>query len=396
MTKNRRAKQAARERQRVTGEPYTLALRNSDKSVAGEQAIRLLLRALKQQNWVVGEIDQPEYGGSEAIAGPLGLIVDRDAEKSLDGSVEGPQITVAFPYLDSIHPYTGKAWSEHLVLNGSRDADALGADLVRWLAEARATAVRRSRCFEDKCRRRTICGGSFPRQQVMERVEGLYACPACVLDDDLTNGLPLAATVAWLDHLWSSDPACPAGWSAVMALIAALAPEPDTIERLRDKDDAPLTLPLSHWRDPADIWFWLPSMEERPAPRYRLWDRVPACPRSWQPSRRPIRASTEGHQRGCLRLRVRVLGGDKEEGRGSLEPPVVVGRDRLRRRLRHPGAGTALWAGPVPRDFLFEGYPLGDLLDDLDSPYSWEQVLDATRETITMLAREIGFQTRDV
>src|SRR3954453_5617193 len=98
MTKNRRAKQVARERQRLTGEPYTLALRNSAEPVADAQVLRSLLEALNSHNWDTSEVHRSSLGGYEAFAGPVAFYADRDTEEGIDRTAHFPQVTAVFPY----------------------------------------------------------------------------------------------------------------------------------------------------------------------------------------------------------------------------------------------------------------------------------------------------------
>ncbi len=279
MTRNRVQQRAIRERMASTGEPYTVARGHVAQPEAGTDArgepgpllaadVRArLIAAFRAAGWPVSadaSFDQGEY---RCYAGPVTIRVRRDLPTALD--VDDPDD----PSLDLHHPPTVEASAPlietgpravELALDGALPATDLVCAIHDATGTARATAVA-AVTDDDECR---ICGDPYPAAHLLDPSgDGdLPVCPACVFDGDLTQP-PVPGLLAYqLDELLDSDLAAPAGWAAVVALLACAA-GPGLYERLRrlGRRAGTLYLPNAHWADPGQLWLWLPPAAHRPA-----------------------------------------------------------------------------------------------------------------------------------
>jgi hypothetical protein len=135
MTKNRRAKQAARERQ--TNEPYTLARRMTVVASDEVPLLERLLDALGKKGWPVcsvSEADAGAYdaGAYEALAEPVVLSVggpsapDQDTASQDDATRTAPVVSATFPYLDKDNPFSGTPWSFEREWEGASSSGEAG------------------------------------------------------------------------------------------------------------------------------------------------------------------------------------------------------------------------------------------------------------------------------
>lgn len=133
---------------------------------------------------------------------------------------------------------------------------------VARLATARANAIAAA-IADSAC---AICGEHYPAAHLLRptTADEVRVCPACVFDDNLWMEAFPQRLAYEIDRLIQSDPAIPASWTAVAAVLAYAA-DPATRTRLgqaepqaRSREPAPTT----HWADPGTMWIWLPPTNQ--------------------------------------------------------------------------------------------------------------------------------------
>ncbi|AVZ71070.1 hypothetical protein SLUN_01185 [Streptomyces lunaelactis] len=127
----------------------------------------------------------------------------------------------------------------------------LGAALADGRAREIALLVNDSAC--------AICGDPYPARHLLRTpvAEQMRVCPACVFDGELlTTGSPVGLALEF-DLLAYKDLAVPAGWAAVMALLA-IAGGPRFGDVLDEAFQRAVWVPAAHWSDPGKLWIWLP------------------------------------------------------------------------------------------------------------------------------------------
>jgi hypothetical protein len=126
---------------------------------------------------------------------------------------------------------------------------------MKRLATARAKAVAAA-TPDSAC---VICTEPYPAKHLLRPTVAneVAVCPACVFDDNLwMQAFPQRLALEF-DRLTQTDPAIPAAWTAVAAVLACAAGS--AIHTALEH-----TAPPSHWADPGDLWIWLPPTT-RPA-----------------------------------------------------------------------------------------------------------------------------------
>jgi hypothetical protein len=307
MTRNKQAKTAARDLAARTGKPYAAARRQtaSRSNGAGNGPVILaadlrkeLINAFRGAGWPVEADPSYEFGKYQLYAGPMAITVGRADQ--LD-SFSGPEDPDDEAFVDVTVPPTIGLTAPLDVVQDEPSAQLEGtlaaADVVRraseLLAGGRADAIRRKRADTD-C---PICGDRYPAEHLLSPADhGLAVCPACVFDGDLFYGGRFPNLAFDLDRLLDGDLAAPAGWSAVVALLACGA-RPGLSERLTaiwDENEV-LHAPAPHWSDPGSIWIWLPhgtrpTCLERFGPGARLGVIVDAIDAAYPDLRGRVRA----------------------------------------------------------------------------------------------------------
>jgi hypothetical protein len=82
-------------------------------------------------------------------------------------------------------------------------------------------------------------------------------CPACPFDGDLLRRVYPEQTAYTLQELLYREPAAPAGWAGVTALLACAGAAEAVPARWAENLDTP-SEPEPYWSDPAHTWVWLP------------------------------------------------------------------------------------------------------------------------------------------
>ena len=204
-----------------------------------------------------------------------------------------PTITVGAPIIAADHKV-------ELRLDRSTDLTDIVRRIGSLLTRLRTAALHRS-ALDSEC---PVCCVRYPSGHLLGATlqDRRETCPACVFDGDSVPDRMLAGLACDLDLLLTSDLSTPAGWSAVIALLACVS-RSGLRERLAAQwQERRLPWrPQPYWSQPGEIWVWLPG-HDRPAglehfgPGARLSAIVEALDAAYPGLRGRVRTEvTDGH-----------------------------------------------------------------------------------------------------
>ncbi|MFE0460426.1 hypothetical protein ACFW1A_14385 [Kitasatospora sp. NPDC058965] len=220
-----------------------------------------MISAFSAAGWPVESDGFAEGGQWAGYPGPLWSLMSRPSQEDWDADPDDadrvdltavPEFTFIAPRI-SIN--TGEAMV-HRVPATTGPAD-LVAEVSAALAQARGQEIAKL-ADAASC---SICGDRYPKQHLLAPTtsDKLTVCPACVFDGDLFAAAHPTRLAFEIDRLINEDLTVPAGWSAVVALLACGGGEA-FVDHLGQAGG--LYLPAEHWSDPLLLWIWLP-----PGPR---------------------------------------------------------------------------------------------------------------------------------
>ena len=275
MPKNKpTAAQRARRLKNETGGVYTDLLHaqttpvEPDRIHQAERWLTSILTHLNELGWPTAELDLDD-GRYLAYCGPVQLDVVHEADcadpHSAATNLDDSRRVDAPLYLGVLAP--AEATVEDLSTGARADAETPKEIAVRVDAELTAARRKRVRSAEGESTTQCpICGDRYPAHHLLATsAEGVPVCPACVWDGDHYYRADLPYLAVQIDQLFYMDLSVPAGWAAVVALLALAcgANLGRRMEReLRQRRGWPVV--MEYWDRPLDrLWIWLPSHEKR-------------------------------------------------------------------------------------------------------------------------------------
>lgn len=274
------AKEAARARMAAhPGENYTTALRHirvqatipDAPSASAKAYLTAVLEQLRSRGWPTEADDDTENGTYCGYAGPTGAVqleVWREGNEEQHDPDDADLVDPAGAlHLMAMCP-AGNATVEDLEW-GTAGTTAPKAAAEQLDAELARTRLKRVRGMEElsttPC---PVCGDRYPEHHLLSNSPSAEAvCPACIWDGDQHYRTDLPYLAVQLDRLAYEDLSAPAGWDAVVAVLALTcgAKLGTRAEReLRQRNGWPML--MSRWNDPLDrCWIWLPPAEGRHA-----------------------------------------------------------------------------------------------------------------------------------
>lgn len=271
MTRDRKRKQAVRSAAATNGESYVRAARrmNRDGSptpILTTAVVDDLVAAFRTAGWPVEvEPNLMEGGTRWLFAGPTHATVTRESNsfgQDFDPD-DADQADLDVP--PAVHfgaPSLGDPCIS-VTASGEEPCARVVERLDRALAQERSRALKEA-IDDTRC---AVCGDRYPLRHLLAPTdsEELLVCPACVFDGDLLSADTIALAHD-LDRLVGGDLAAPAGWTAVVALLAcAGGPGSTTLLDREWRASGSLYAPAEHWGDPRRLWVWLPPRADRPA-----------------------------------------------------------------------------------------------------------------------------------
>jgi hypothetical protein len=269
MTSDAARKRQARALARESGIPYSEAARRL-AAVAAATSPRCIdltdaLRAGLAATGVTAVVDGPQFGAYKLYAGPATITISREASTWSGAGDDDPDDELHYdlaapPDITGMIPLLDEGTAQDFTI-APGSAETMAQQFHDGLGAARERAARRA-VDDASC---AICGDAYPAGQLVQLGfhDPVVVCPACPFDGDLIRDLYPEQTAWALQELLYHDPAAPARWAGVIALLACGGPSHAVPARWAETLDTP-SEPEPYWSDPARIWVWLPPRPARP------------------------------------------------------------------------------------------------------------------------------------
>jgi hypothetical protein len=269
MTSDAARKRQARALARQSGIPYSEAARRlaAAAEAASPRCVDLVdaLRDGLAATGVSAVVDGPQFGEYKLYAGPATITISRAATSGFGEGDDDPDDELHYdlttpPDITGIIPLLDEGTAQDFTI-APGPGEAMAQQFHGGLAAARERASRQV-VDDAHC---AICGDAYPAGHLVRLGfnDPAALCPACPFDGDLLRNVYPEQTAWILQELLYRDPAAPAGWAGVIALLVC-AGAADAVPRRWAENLDTRSEPEPYWSDPARICVWLPARRSRP------------------------------------------------------------------------------------------------------------------------------------